>query len=195
MYRALEPSDDAIFYAMKQNPTNHLHVSAGLPIPVGNTSASKTREFIQNAFLGVAITLPGKPNDDGTKGESTTIGFTCLRLEGGANHHRTCAVGISVRDEYQNKGYGGEALRWLLEWGFRHANLHRIEIAVFEWNVNAKHLYEKLGFRHEGTKKEALWFDGRWWDEIGYAMLKKEWKEKYGNQKTVTAEVAKSGGM
>jgi len=45
---------------------------------------------------------------------------------------------------YQGKGYGEEALRWLLSTGFRHANLHRIEGSYFCDNLPAAKLYRKV---------------------------------------------------
>ena len=180
VFRGIEPEDDAMFYRMKREPSVHLNVAMALPTPVSKADAKNTREFLSKCYLSVAITLapePGTTTDPGTP--APAIGFTCLRLDTRDSHNRCAAVGISIAKEYQGKGYGKETLSWLVEWGFRHANLHRIELEAFGWNEVAIHLYQKLGFVHEGTSRKALWFDGRWWDRINFGMLQEEWNARH----------------
>ena len=42
--------------------------------------------------------------------------------------------------------------------------LHRITLEVYTFNPRARHVYEKVGFVHEGTGREALRFDDGWID-------------------------------
>lgn len=42
--------------------------------------------------------------------------------------------------------------------------MHRISLEVYDFNPRARHVYEKVGFVHEGTGREALLFDGAWVD-------------------------------
>ena len=42
--------------------------------------------------------------------------------------------------------------------------LHRITLEVYTFNPRARHLYENVGFVHEGTGREALRFDDGWID-------------------------------
>ena len=42
--------------------------------------------------------------------------------------------------------------------------LHRITLEVYTFNPPARHVYEKVGFVHEGTGREALRFDDGWID-------------------------------
>ena len=42
--------------------------------------------------------------------------------------------------------------------------LHRISLEVYDFNPRARRVYEKAGFVHEGTGREALLFDGNWID-------------------------------
>jgi RimJ/RimL family protein N-acetyltransferase len=53
--------------------------------------------------------------------------------------------------------------------------LHRVSLEVFDFNPRARHVYEKVGFRHEGTGREALLFDGEWIDVHYMAVLSGEW--------------------
>ena len=92
-------------------------------------------------------------------------------------HHRNCEIGIGMLKEHRGKGYGSEAIMWILNWGFRMANMHRIALECFEWNEGAIKLYKKLGFTLEGRRREFLWFDGRWHDKLNFSMLEDEWRE------------------
>jgi RimJ/RimL family protein N-acetyltransferase len=47
---------------------------------------------------------------------------------------------------YFGKGFGSEATRLILTFGFESLDLHRIELEVFDFNPRAQHVYEKIGF-------------------------------------------------
>ena len=55
--------------------------------------------------------------------------------------------GIVMTYKMQNKGYGTEALRRSVEYGFSELSLRRIYLAVYADNLRAIHVYEKCGFR------------------------------------------------
>ncbi|MCJ1327370.1 hypothetical protein MMC10_004039 [Thelotrema lepadinum] len=93
-------------------------------------------------------------------------------------HHRNADIGIDIAPKYQNRGYGGEALEWIIEWGFRHAGLHRIGIRVLGWNEGALRLYQRIGFVMESREREKFWSEGRWWDDLGLGILEGEWRER-----------------
>lgn len=42
--------------------------------------------------------------------------------------------------------------------------VHRIELQVYDFNPRARHVYENLGFVLEGTRRDALRWDGQWID-------------------------------
>jgi RimJ/RimL family protein N-acetyltransferase len=54
--------------------------------------------------------------------------------------------------------------------------LHRVELDVYDFNTRARHIYEKLGFVLEGTKREALRFDDGWVDCHVMGLLAREWR-------------------
>ncbi len=55
--------------------------------------------------------------------------------------------GIVMTHKMQNKGYGTEALKRSVEYGFGELELRRIYLAVYADNPRAIHVYEKYGFR------------------------------------------------
>lgn len=68
--------------------------------------------------------------------------------------------------EYWGQGYGVEATRLLVQFGFTDLNLHRIYLFVFEDNQRAIRAYEKCGFVREGQLKDDAFINGRYVDSI-----------------------------
>jgi diamine N-acetyltransferase len=85
--------------------------------------------------------------------------------------------GIFIGDKnYWGKGYGSEAIQLLLKVGFEVMNLHRIWLRVKADNPRAVHSYEKIGFVHEGRKREAEYHHGEYIDMLLMSILRYEWK-------------------
>jgi RimJ/RimL family protein N-acetyltransferase len=75
----------------------------------------------------------------------------------------------------RDRGLGTEAVRLTLRHAFEDQRLHRVGLEVYEFNPRARHVYEKAGFTHEGTMREALQFDGQWVDCHVMGILAREW--------------------
>lgn len=85
-------------------------------------------------------------------------------------------VGLFVGlPELWDRGLGHDVLRTLLRFGFEQMNLHRIYLRVFAKNERAVHLYEKVGFQHEGRWREAEFRHGRYQDIMWMSILREEW--------------------
>jgi RimJ/RimL family protein N-acetyltransferase len=92
---------------------------------------------------------------------------------GSALYHIT----IGERDAW-SRGYGTEATELMLEHAFTRLNLHRVALSVFSFNQRAIRSYEKAGFRIEGRLREAIWREGRFWDEVQMGVLQDEWLDR-----------------
>jgi RimJ/RimL family protein N-acetyltransferase len=85
---------------------------------------------------------------------------------------------IAIGDPaFRGQGYGAEALRLLLNFGFAELNLRRVQLTVFSYNTPAIRLYEKLGFQREGVFREFLHRDGQTFDMLLYGLLRREFKD------------------
>jgi hypothetical protein len=129
---------------------------------------------LQECLLGVLVCLPESSGSLTTK----AIGYLSLKSTS-QPHHRNSTMSIQICPEEQRKGYGSEAIKWALEWGFMAAGLHRMRIGCFSFNEGARRLYEQLGFVLEGRNREAVWKNGAWYDIIDMGMLEGEWRERY----------------
>ena len=82
-------------------------------------------------------------------------------------------------DAYRGKGYGKQALIWLLDYAFYTLKLHKVNLGVVDANKRAIRLYKFLGFVMEGRKREELLIGREWHDMFSMAMFRKNWKSPY----------------
>lgn len=89
--------------------------------------------------------------------------------------HRSAELQIRIgAAAARGRGIGTEATRQLLEIGFGELGLHSIYLHVLETNEVARRLYERVGFRVEGVRREAAWIEGAWIDLVLMAILANE---------------------
>ena len=114
------------------------------------------------------------PNEDGSEKLIGNCGIHNIDRK-----NRGGEVGIVIGEkEYQNKGYGTEAMELLIEYGFSTVNLNRIELFTYDFNIGALKSYKKVGFVEEGRKRQFIWINGSYHDAIMMSILAEEWKEK-----------------
>jgi RimJ/RimL family protein N-acetyltransferase len=78
-------------------------------------------------------------------------------------------ITIGERDAWGH-GYGSEATQLMVDHAFGGLGLHRVALSVFAFNERAIRAYLRVGFVIEGKSREAIWRDGRWWDEIAMSI-------------------------
>lgn len=193
IFRPVEEADEPFLLSLNHdNSEGFQNATHLLPVPQGPMGAKKHREHLQAKLLGCIVCLPPPvtpetapsataasniPNQPIPIGTISLTGSEAMQV-----HHRNTMIGVNVASPYQGQGYGSEAILWVLEWAFRHANMHRVEIAAFAWNEGACKLYERLGFVHEGRKRENAWYDGKYRDSVEMGMLEHEWRDRYGSK-------------
>ena len=91
-------------------------------------------------------------------------------------------VGIFIGErDSRGKGYGQEAMRLLLDFGFNLLNLHNIMLGVFAFNERAIRSYQSLGFHEIGRRRETRWIGGKAYDAILMDMLEEEFRARYAS--------------
>jgi RimJ/RimL family protein N-acetyltransferase len=91
------------------------------------------------------------------------------------HENRRAELGIMIGNKaYWGQGYGTDAIQALLGWAFDYLNLNRISLRVYAYNERAIRCYEKCGFQHEGTMRQARYVDGRYYDEWVMGVLHDE---------------------
>ncbi|KAF2732329.1 acyl-CoA N-acyltransferase [Polyplosphaeria fusca] len=191
-FRAIQtPTDNPLFDAINADRIGYMNSNASnIKLPGDKDARKWQKQVAEESLLGCVICLhPDAARAGGAEREAesearaktdqpqgTPIGQLTLKpLPPALMHHRNTELAIDILPQFQGKGYGSEAIAWVLDYAFRRAGLHRVSIRAFGWNEGAARLYERLGFVLEGRMREALWHEGRWWDGIEMGMLEGEW--------------------
>jgi RimJ/RimL family protein N-acetyltransferase len=85
-------------------------------------------------------------------------------------------LGCTINKEYQNRGYATESLKTVIDYLFEDLNKHRIIASIDPDNQNSIMLMEKLEFRKEAHFVESLFLNGKWHDDVIYAILNRDWR-------------------
>lgn len=97
--------------------------------------------------------------------------------------HRSCEFHIMIGDSNcQGKGLGTFALDEMLRHAFLDLGLHRVELSVLSDNARAQHVYKKAGFVLEGTRRGAVYKNGKYVDMHFMGLLRDEWAGLDGAQ-------------
>jgi RimJ/RimL family protein N-acetyltransferase len=72
---------------------------------------------------------------------------------------RTVSFSIAILRCCWDQGIGTRLLTELEQWAREH-KIHRLELTVSVDNTRAIHLYQKAGYEIEGTKRDALFVNG-----------------------------------
>lgn len=93
-----------------------------------------------------------------------------------APEDRRAVLGIAIGDKaYWSKGYGTDAMRTLVRFGFEEMNLNRIELTVDARNERAQACYRKCGFVEEVRLRQAAYAEGAYHDGLWMGILRDEW--------------------
>jgi ribosomal-protein-alanine N-acetyltransferase len=87
--------------------------------------------------------------------------------------HYRAEVGYMLFPEYNGKGIVSEALRKVVEYGFKEMQLHSIEAILDPKNGGSEKVLLKNGFVKEAHLLENEYYEGRFLDTLIYSILNK----------------------
>jgi RimJ/RimL family protein N-acetyltransferase len=169
-----EPGMEAISSRMLLAPPNH------------RKDAAQLKRIQEGCMLSSLVCLREQAEGEKFPRAGQVIGFMAAPKVGGSDlrlGNMDSELGICLREEFQGKGYGPEAIRWCVSWVFKHTMAHRVTLRSYSFNEPAVRAWEKLGLVYEGRTREEMWFDGRWWDSVRYSALRQEWDTTTGRMK------------
>lgn len=91
------------------------------------------------------------------------------------HYQQRADVGIRVGKAYWRRGFGQDAVKTLVDYGFRDLNLVKISLQVLADDERAVGAYRKAGFVEEGRLRDHSWYDGSRHDELVMAIRRQEW--------------------
>ncbi len=92
--------------------------------------------------------------------------------------NRRAEFSLYIDPEKHGRQLGTAALKTLCAHGFLALGLHHIFGETFEHNPAAK-MFEKVGFKKEGTRRGFYWREGKFIDAHLYSVLAEEFRTKW----------------
>jgi len=90
--------------------------------------------------------------------------------------HRSASVGILIGDyENRGKGFGTEAMKLIVGYGFDVLNLRNIMLRVYDFNEIAYKSYLKVGFKEMGRQRGAHYLNNKYHDIIHMDITREDW--------------------
>ncbi|MCA9438579.1 MAG: GNAT family N-acetyltransferase, partial [Candidatus Omnitrophica bacterium] len=119
--------------------------------------------------------------------EARGDGFVCAvilngRIVGVAGYHpirwanKSVEIGYWLAEEAVGQGIMTRCVRVLVDYAFSELGLNRVAIPAAVENARSRAIPERLGFKNEGTIRDAEWLYDHYVDHVVYAMLKREWE-------------------
>lgn len=155
----------------------------------------ETTDYLDRS--GNVMTLEAEKKYLEESATSSDIGFAIVTLEEDKmigtvsleqinNINRTATLGIFIGDKLQrNKGFGTEAIKLILDYGFHYLNLHNIQLNLMEFNEKALRCYQKCGFKEYGRRRKCKFVNGKYYDSIFMDILAEEFAEDYIKNKNI----------
>lgn len=149
---------------------NRAHLAARFPWAAAETPA-QTRDFVLDSLRRFER---GEGFDLGIWHEGRLVGAIGLHETSAAN--RSTCLGYWLAEDARGKGIALRSARALVAFCFEVLGMHRVVIRVAPDNARSLALARRLGFREEGTLREAERMGEGWLDLVVLSMLEREWR-------------------
>lgn len=169
--RPLHLHDARAIFALVE--ANRERLRRWLPWPDANRSVLDSRTFILKVR---AQARQGAAASFGLWWQGRLVGIAGFVWIDSAN--RSAAIGYWLAQEAEGHGLMSAAVKALLRHGFLTLKLNRIEIRAGVRNHRSRAIPKRLGFRHEGTLRQAERLADRYVDHAVYGLLAVEWKRR-----------------
>lgn len=126
--------------------------------------AKALRRYEEGRFYRWGIELPGS----GLIGMIDLLAFD--------EDTESCSFAYMLGAEFWGKGYGTEALKAVLDFGFREMELEMIHADHFAENVASGLVMRKVGMQYVGTTPGKYEKNGRKYDAPRYEITREQWK-------------------
>lgn len=164
--RPLEPTQDNHLYSTWLNDEEVRRHFSIFP-----TSDARGKERLDNLYKDFKHIIFGVT----LKSDNRLIGLVGLKDINQLN--QSAEFYVIIDRSMWGKGYGTEATKMMIRYGFMELNLNRIQTQDMEENIAGWRADEKAGFKYEGTLRELIPRFGKFHDVRVYSMLRRDFLE------------------
>lgn len=150
---------------------NRNHLRRWLPWVDANKTVADSLAYIQSCISKFETK---ESLDLGIWFEGQMVGSIGFHYWDKANRKDT--IGYWLAEEFQGKGIVTDAVRALINYGFKEMNLNRIEILCAVENEKSRAIPAKLGFTYEGVVRDNSWLYDHFENVVAFSLLAREWK-------------------
>lgn len=166
--RAVEEEDIEMLRKLTNSPDFEKMI-VGWSFPVSKKDQLCWFTNIKNDLSRIRYTIETK--DDGAVG---MIGLRDIDWKNGT------AYGLGMRiakTEIRTRGLATDAWMTLMRYAFDELRLNRINGSALAYNYASLRVCEKVGFKREGIRRQAVYKNGEYIDEIMMGCLKSDYEE------------------
>lgn len=159
--RALEPSDLSFLYQL-ENDERFWEISN----TIEPYSKFILKKYLANAHLDI---YEAKQLRLVIEENKNIIGL--IDLFDYNPKHKRAGLGIIILTKYQKQGYASESLKLLINYCFTHLDLHQLYANITEDNIASIKLFENSGFCKVGVKKDWIFSQSEFKNELLYQKI------------------------
>ncbi|MAW69222.1 MAG: GNAT family N-acetyltransferase [Candidatus Marinimicrobia bacterium] len=160
--RALEPDDLDILYDTENDKSLWKYSNTSSPF-----SKHSLKKFIENSHLDiiehkqVRLVLSDKNN--------LPFGFIDLFKYDMIN--KRAGVGVIIFEKYRSKGLGSISLDLIENYVKKYIPIHQLYANISTENIESIKLFEKHGYLKVGNKKDWIFYNNKYFDELLYQKI------------------------
>ncbi|WP_430929013.1 GNAT family N-acetyltransferase [Polaribacter marinivivus] len=163
--RALEKEDLDFLYQIENNESFWQVSNTQTPF-----SKYMLKLYLENAHLDI---YQAKQLRLIIEENSTNLQVGMIDLFDFNPKHKRAGIGILIHPDFQEKGYAFEALSLLINYTFTHLDLHQLYANITDDNIKSISLFEKNNFVKTGIKKDWIFTNNNYKNEILYQLINK----------------------
>ncbi len=109
---------------------------------------------------------------------ATMVGSIELANISRQNRSATVSRVLVGPPDLRGRGIGTAMVRAVVRIAFEDLGLHRLGLAIFDWNRPAIAAYERVGFRRDGVVRDVLRVGDGYWSNRLMSLLDHEWQDR-----------------
>ena len=162
--RALEPSDLDLVYEIENDESLWIYSNTSSPF-----SRNTLKKFIQNSHLDI---IEHKQLRLVISNDQTSMGFIDLFDYDHVN--RRVGVGIIIFKKFRLKGIAFQSIKLVENYLIKHVPIHQLFANISSNNIESISLFEKCGFEKVGLKRDWIFYNNEFNDELLYQKIIKK---------------------
>ena len=145
------------------------YLNLGINLPISKEIAKQTANELVNSLKNIDHTTFGIEIFSGE-----LVGVIAMHKKDFKNG--TFGVGIKIFKPYRQKGYGEDALRIILRYGFYELRFQKCNMSCIDTNGGSIRLQKKVGFVEEGRQRRMIYTNGKYYDYLLFGLMREEFE-------------------